>query len=106
MGFGLSDKPENESAYSLQRHVSQMTRLIEHLGLRGLTVVGQDWGGPITLRYAIEHKNNIRALVLLNTFVERFPANKRERRERESLPVRCRRDLRFCLKAARIPASP
>lgn len=83
MGFGLSDKPEDESAYSLQRHVSQMTRLIEHLGLRGLTVVGQDWGGPITLRYAIEHKNNIRALVLLNTFVERFPANERERRERD-----------------------
>lgn len=83
MGFGLSDKPEDESAYSLQRHVLQMTQLVEHLGLHGLTVVGQDWGGPITLRYAIEHKDNIRALVLLNTFVERFPANGSERRERD-----------------------
>ena len=34
MGFGLSDKPEDESAYSLQRHVLQMTLLIEQLGLR------------------------------------------------------------------------
>jgi haloalkane dehalogenase len=83
MGFGLSDKPDDESAYSLPRHVSQMTQLIEQLGLRGLTVVGQDWGGPITLRYAIEHKDNIRALALLNTFVQRFPANARERRERD-----------------------
>lgn len=82
MGFGLSDKPENESAYSLQRHVLQMTQLIGQLGLRGLTVVGQDWGGPITLRYAIEHKENIRALTLLNTFIERFPANVSERRQR------------------------
>ena len=81
MGFGLSDKPEDEKAYSLQRHVLQMTQLIEHLGLRELTVVGQDWGGPITLRYAIKHKDNIRALALLDTFIERFPANGRERRE-------------------------
>ena len=83
MGFGLSDKPEDEKDYSLPRHVLQMTQLIEHLGLRGLTVVGQDWGGPITLRYAIEHKENIRALALLNTFVQRFPANGRERREQD-----------------------
>lgn len=83
MGFGLSDKPDDENAYSLQHHVLQMTQLIEHLGLRGLTVVGQDWGGPITLRYAIEHKENIRALALLNTFIERFPANESERRERD-----------------------
>ena len=83
MGFGLSDKPEDESAYSLQRHVSQMTRLIEHLGLRHLTVLGQDWGGPITLHYAIEHKANIHALVLLNTFVQRFPMNARERHEQD-----------------------
>lgn len=83
MGFGLSDKPEDENAYSLQRHVLQMTQLIEHIGLHGLTVVGQDWGGPITLRYAIEHKDNIRALVLLNTFVERFPRSERERRKRD-----------------------
>jgi haloalkane dehalogenase len=83
MGFGMSDKPKDEKAYSLQRHVLQMTQLIEHLGLRELTVVGQDWGGPITLRYAIEHKDNIRALALLNTFVERFPANDSERHERD-----------------------
>lgn len=83
MGFGLSDTPDDERAYSLQRHVSQMTQLIEHLGLRGLTVVGQDWGGPIALRYAIEHKDNIRALVVLNTFVQRFPANAHERQAQD-----------------------
>jgi haloalkane dehalogenase len=83
MGFGLSDKPKEEGAHTLQRHVSLMTRLIEHLGLRQLVVMGQDWGGPIGLRYAIEHKENVRGLVLLNTFVQRFPANARERRMRD-----------------------
>ena len=69
MGFGLSDKPENESAYTLRRHVELVTGLIEKLELQGITTVGQDWGGPISLRYAIEHRDNMRALVILNTLV-------------------------------------
>lgn len=81
MGFGLSDKPRDESAHSLQRHVRLMSGLIEKLGLKDIVGMGQDWGGPIMLRYAIEHKHNVRALVLLNTFIERFPASKKERRQ-------------------------
>lgn len=81
MGFGLSDKPDDEHAHSVQRHVAMMTELIARLGLRDMVVMGQDWGGPISLRYAIEHKENVRGLVILNTFVQRFPADRRERRE-------------------------
>lgn len=82
MGYGLSEKPEAESAHTLQRHVRLMTGLVEQLGLKNITTVGQDWGGPITLRYAIEHKDNIRALVILNTIIERVPRNNEERREK------------------------
>lgn len=81
MGFGLSDKPENESAYSLRRHVMLMSVLIDKLELKNIIVVGQDWGGPVSLRYAIEHKDNVRALVILNTFIERFPENHKERKK-------------------------
>ena len=80
MGFGLSDIPRDEAAYSLGRHVELMSKLIQQLDLRDITPVGQDWGGPISLRYAIEHKDNIRALILLNTFIERFPADAKERK--------------------------
>lgn len=79
MGFGLSGKPEDESAHTLQRHVAQMTGLISQLGLKDLIVAVQDWGGPIALRYAIEHKDNVSALVIFNSFIERFPKNVRER---------------------------
>ena len=34
MGFGLSDKPEDESVYSLKRHVDQMTGLIDQVNWR------------------------------------------------------------------------
>lgn len=69
MGFGLSDKPTDEATYTLQKHVQVVTALVEHLGLQGVTTVGGDWGGPISLRYAIEHKGNVRALVILGTLV-------------------------------------
>ena len=67
MRFGLSDKPSNESAYTLRRHVELVTRLVEKLQLKGVTIVGQDWGGPISLRYAIDHQDNLRSMVILNT---------------------------------------
>lgn len=70
MGFGYSDKPTDESAYTLKRHVELITGLVEQLGLKGVTTVGNDWGGPIVLRYAIEHQDNIRSLVILNTFTK------------------------------------
>ena len=73
MGFGLSDKPTEESEYTLPRHVELMTGLIDKLNLEGVIIVGQDWGGPIGLRYAIDHRDNVRALVILNTLVDILP---------------------------------
>ncbi len=73
MGFGLSDKPTDESAYTLKRHVELVTGLVERLQIQGVTIVGQDWGGPIGLRYAIDHQDNVRSLVILNTLVRTTP---------------------------------
>ena len=73
MRFGLSDKPSNESAYTLRRHVELVTGLLEKLQLKGVTIVGQDWGGPISLRYAIDHQDNVRSMVSLNTMVRMRP---------------------------------
>lgn len=69
VGFGLSSKPEEESYYNLKRHVAQISELIEKLKLKDMIIVGQDWGGPISLGYAIENKDNIKSLVILNTLV-------------------------------------
>ena len=70
MGFGMSEKPNTESEYTLRRHVELMASLVESLKLDGVTIVGQDWGGPIGFRYAIDHQSNVRALVILNTLID------------------------------------
>jgi len=66
-GFGRSDKPIDIDWYSYDRHVELMAPLLEDLDLREATMVVHDWGGPIGLRLAIEHRERIERLVILDT---------------------------------------
>src|SRR3989442_15973275 len=44
-----------------------MTEVLEGLDVREATVVVQDWGGPIGLRWAVENPDRVARLVILNT---------------------------------------
>jgi haloalkane dehalogenase len=66
-GFGRSDKPTDRRWYSYDRHVRLMAALLDELDVSGATVVVQDWGGPIGLRWAVEHPDRVARLVILNT---------------------------------------
>lgn len=66
-GFGRSDKPTERGWYTYDRHVEHVSALLDRLDLRNATVVVQDWGGPIGLRWAVEHADRVARLVILNT---------------------------------------
>ena len=66
-GFGRSDKPVDLDWYSYERHVEQMTGLLEELDLRDATAVVHDWGGPIGLRLAVEHPDRVARMVVMDT---------------------------------------
>ncbi|HEX2161395.1 MAG TPA: haloalkane dehalogenase [Thermoleophilaceae bacterium] len=66
-GFGRSDKPIDRGWYSYDRHVEQVAGVLDGLDLSGATVVVQDWGGPIGLRWAVENATRVDRLVILNT---------------------------------------
>ncbi|GAA4942803.1 haloalkane dehalogenase [Nonomuraea thailandensis] len=68
IGFGRSDKPADLADHTYARHV-EWTRalLLDALGLSGMTVVGQDWGGLIGLRLAAEHPERVARIVAANT---------------------------------------
>lgn len=68
LGFGLSDKPEN-APYRPRDHAARLSGLIDDLGLRDITLVVHDFGGPIGLSCAIERPEIVRALVLMNTWM-------------------------------------
>ena len=66
-GFGRSDKPTDIGWYTYDRHVESIKALITELDLHGITVVVQDWGGPIGLRAATQLPERFARLVVLNT---------------------------------------
>jgi len=75
-GFGLSDKPAGD-AYRPEDQARRLARFIEALGLKELTLVVHDFGGPIGLSHAIERPDNVRRLVLFNTWMWSFAGDRR-----------------------------
>jgi haloalkane dehalogenase len=68
IGFGLSDKPAGWT-YLPEQHAANLAALIESLDLHGITLVVQDWGGPIGLSYAVEHPDRVARVVIMNTWM-------------------------------------
>jgi haloalkane dehalogenase len=68
IGFGRSDKPADQADHTYARHVEWVRALVfDTLDLRGVTLVGQDWGGLIGLRLVAEHPDRFARIVAANT---------------------------------------
>jgi haloalkane dehalogenase len=66
IGFGRSDKPTEQSDYSVARHVGWVRECIVKLDLRGATFFGQDWGSLIGFTAALHEEPRFRAIVAAN----------------------------------------
>ncbi|HZI24946.1 MAG TPA: alpha/beta fold hydrolase [Chryseolinea sp.] len=75
LGFGLSDKP-NGTDYTCAGHSRRLTKFIEHLDLKNFSVVANDFGGSISLRYVLDHPNNVHKIVLFNTWMRSLKNDK------------------------------
>lgn len=67
VGFGRSDKPSERSDYTFARHVQWMHDFFRRLSLTNVTLVCQDWGGPITLRIVAAEPERFARVVVSNT---------------------------------------
>jgi haloalkane dehalogenase len=74
VGFGRSDKPVAENAYSYRSHARWLRRFIESLELERITLVCQDWGGLLGLRVMAQMPRRFVRLVAMNTG---FPTGER-----------------------------
>jgi haloalkane dehalogenase len=66
MGFGKSETPAG-GEYTLGRHAQNLGLLIEELDLRNITLVMQDWGGPIGTVIAARYPDRMKRFVAMNT---------------------------------------
>lgn len=68
LGSGLSEQPDGYS-YRPVDQARNLQAFIEALNLTDITLVVHDFGGPIGLSYALEHPENVRRVILFNTWL-------------------------------------
>jgi pimeloyl-ACP methyl ester carboxylesterase len=67
LGWGASDKPANYP-YSAKNQVGDLDAVITGLQLGQVVLVAHDASGPPAIEWALEHPDQVAALVLLNTY--------------------------------------
>jgi haloalkane dehalogenase len=68
IGFGLSDKPE-DADYSIQAQAARLEKFVSVLGLKNINLLVHDFGGPIGLSYAINHPDNVKRIIISQTWM-------------------------------------
>lgn len=67
VGFGRSDKAQDEALYTFDFHRRFLLDLVERLDLRRITLVVQDWGGLLGLTLPMEAPERYERLLIMNT---------------------------------------
>jgi len=69
IGFGRSDKPTRAAHYSFENHVGWLEALVRVLDLREITLVCQDWGGPVGMGVLARDPERFARVVAGNTML-------------------------------------
>ncbi len=69
LGFGRSDKPADPTDYTFSRHIEWLRSLVTQLDLTEITLVAQDWGGPIGFSVLAADPGRFARVVAANTIL-------------------------------------
>lgn len=75
IGFGKSDKLTFAPDYTFERHIEWLRALVLQLDLRDITLVCQDWGGPIGLGVLAREPERFSRVAAGNTMLHTADAN-------------------------------
>lgn len=66
LGFGYSGKPRN-GEYTIAGQATLLISLLDHLNLKGVTLVGSSYGGAVAATCALDYPHRVEKLVLIGT---------------------------------------
>ncbi len=72
VGFGFTERPAGYQ-YTMQNWVKQAIDLLDALGLKQVDLVGNSFGGALSLALTIQHPERVRRLVLMGAAGLSFP---------------------------------
>ncbi len=64
LGFGFTDRPDG-AAYTMDAWLKQLTGLLDALDLAQVDLVGNSFGGALSLAFSIRYPERVRRLVLM-----------------------------------------
>ncbi len=67
LGCGKSDKPDDTSLWRIERFVHEVDEVREALGLDRVHLLGQSWGGWLSIEYMLSQPTGIVSLTLAST---------------------------------------
>jgi len=67
-GRGKSDTAKNVNEYTLSRDIEDLEGLRKAMGFSKINILGHSYGGLVAQGYAIKYPDNIKHLILANTF--------------------------------------
>ncbi|QAZ40703.1 2-hydroxy-6-oxo-2,4-heptadienoate hydrolase [Methylibium sp. Pch-M] len=76
LGFGYTDRPQpadQSGVYTMDAWVQQAVDLLDALDIAQADLVGNSFGGALSLALAIRHPQRVRRLVLMGSVGVRFP---------------------------------
>ncbi|MGZ3458924.1 MAG: alpha/beta fold hydrolase [Archangium sp.] len=65
-GYNLTSRPAEIEAYHIKHLVEDVRALVEHLGLKKLAVVSQDWGALLGWSFLLRHPELVSRFVTIN----------------------------------------
>ncbi len=70
-GHGRTSKSPDDSLYTIKQFAEDLRALLDALGWEKVFLAGHSMGGSVALRFALDHPEYVRKLVLASTFAKR-----------------------------------
>ncbi len=67
LGCGNSDRPTDTSLWTIQRYVEEVETVRRDLELERVHLLGQSWGGWLSIEYSLTYPDAVHSLILANT---------------------------------------
>lgn len=93
-GFGFSERKNATSFRYLEEFVDTLSRFIDRTVSGHFILLGHSLGGWITMRYAVEHRERVQQLILINTAGVYYEGTEKQR---ELFDLKSLRDTRRLL---------
>ena len=67
LGTGASDRPDDPSLWTMGRYLEELETVRRTLDLGRVHLLGQSWGGWLSVEYGVTYPENLRTIHLANT---------------------------------------